>query len=56
MAVEPELVRFDLDELVVRCPKCQHERRYNLKTERPSRTPDCPGCGWPWTWIGGTHV
>lgn len=50
LAVKPELVRFTLQELVVRCPACRVARRWQLAAERPTSEPRCPGCGCPWRW------
>lgn len=50
LAVWPEVVKFDLDVLVVRCPKCQATHRYNLTMGAPPSGPSCPGCGALWRW------
>ncbi len=52
LAVRPIILKFTLDELVVRCPKCQKERTYKLHLSRPGRDSSCPSCGHPWRFNG----
>ncbi|MGH7375863.1 MAG: hypothetical protein ACREKK_00405 [Candidatus Methylomirabilales bacterium] len=50
LPLRPAVVRFTLEELVVRCPRCRAERRYRCSAERPSSRDYCLECLAPWRW------